>query len=79
MSAQTASSGRETTIVDNEVYNLLSAVTNKLQALSAYSKYLADGSANDQIFEQLKQEDEAAVRRLMNKLDKLAQQGRLKV
>ncbi len=47
---QNQSSNRETTIVDNEVYNLLTVLANKLQGLAAYTKYQADGSANAQVW-----------------------------
>ena len=35
---QDQSSGRETTVVDNEVYNLVTVLANKLQGLAAYEK-----------------------------------------
>ena len=73
------SSGRETTIVDNEVYNLLQTLSTKLHGLAAYDKYQQDGQANDPIWQELRQQDEQAVRRLMGQLDQFAQQGRLKV
>ncbi len=72
------SSGRETTIVDNEVYNLISSLVNKLQGLAAYDKYLQDGSANDSLFQELRQQDEQAARRLLAQLDSMAEQGKLK-
>lgn len=72
------SSGRETTIVDNEVYNLISSLVNKLQGLAAYDKYMQDGSANDAIWQELRQQDEQAARRLLAQLDQMAQQGKLK-
>ncbi len=78
MSAGNQSSGRETTIIDNEVYNLLTTLTTKLQGLAAYDKYQRDGQANDPIWQELRQQDEQAVRRLMQQLDQFAQQGRLR-
>jgi hypothetical protein len=75
---QGQSSNRETTIVDNEVYNLLTVLSNKLQGLAAYSKYQADGSANQQVWQQLRQQDEQAVRQLLQQLEQFAQQGKLK-
>ena len=51
------SSGRETTIVDNEVYNLLATLTAKLQGLAAYDKYQQDGQASDPIWQELRQQD----------------------
>ncbi len=73
------SSGRETTIVDNEIYNVLSALVNKLQGLGAYDKYMRDGSASDSLWQELKQQDEQAARRLLAQLDQFAKDGRLKV
>ncbi len=72
------SSGRETTAVDNEVYNVVTVLANKLQGLAAYDKYQADGSANDQVWQQLRQQDEQAVRQLLQQLEQFAQQGKLR-
>ncbi len=72
------SSGRETTVVDNEVYNLITTVATKLQGLAAYDKYQQDGQANDPIWQELRQQDEQAVRRLMQQLEQFAQQGKLR-
>lgn len=72
------SSGNETTIVDNEIYNVMSSLLNKLQALAAYPKYMSDGSANDSLFQELRQQDEQGARRLLAQLDQFAQDGRLK-
>ena len=78
MGAGDQSSGRETTIVDNEVYNLLTTLTTKLQGLAAYDKYEADGQANDPIWRELRQQDEQAVRRLLGQLERFAQEGKLR-
>ncbi len=72
------SSGRETTLVDNEVYNLITTISSKLEGIAAYQKYEQDGQANDSIWQELRQQDEQAVRRLMQQLDQFAQQGRLR-
>ena len=74
---QNQSSNRETTLVDNEVYNLLTVLANKLQGLAAYDKYQADGSANAQVWQQLRQQDEQAVRQLLQQLEQFAKQGKL--
>ncbi len=71
------SSGRETTIVDNEVYNLIKATAVKLEGLAAYNKYEQDGQANDPIWQQLRQQDEQSVRQLLRQLEQFAQDGRL--
>jgi hypothetical protein len=72
------SSGQETTIVENEVYNLLMATASKLEGLAAYDKYERDGQANDPLWRELRQQDEQAVRRLLQQLEQFAQQGKLK-
>ena len=77
--SQNQSSGQETTLVDNEVYDLITALSSKLEAIAAYQKYAQDGSANDQIWQQLQQQDEQAVRTLMQQLDQFAQQGKLRI
>ena len=78
MGAGDQGSGRETTIVDNEVYNLIATIASKLQGLAAYQKYEQDGQANDPIWRELRRQDEEAVRRLMGQLERFAQEGRLR-
>ena len=72
-------SGNESTIVDNEIYDLITALSSKLESLVAYQKFQRNGSANDQIWQQLYNQDEQAVRTLMQQLDQFAQQGRLRI
>ena len=74
---QDMSSGQETTIVENEVYNVIAALANKLEALAAYDKYAQDGQANDQVWQQLRQQDQQAVRQLLQQLAQFAEQGKL--
>ena len=78
MSTGDQSSGREQTIVDNEVYNLIATLAAKLQGLAAYQKYERDGQANDPLWAELRRQDEQAVRRLTEQLERFAQQGRLR-
>ena len=78
MSGGDQSSGRETTLVDNEVYNLIATIHSKLEGLAAYQKYEQDGQANDPIWRELRQQDEQAVRRLLQQLEQFAQQGKLR-
>jgi len=78
MSRSDQSSGRETTLVDNEVYNLITTISSKLEGIAAYQKYEQDGQASDPIWRELRQQDEEAVRRLMQQLEQFAQQGRLR-
>jgi hypothetical protein len=77
MSSGDQSSGRETTLVDNEVYNLITTLSSKLEGIAAYQKYEQDGQANDPIWRELRQQDEQAVRRLLQQLEQFAQQGKL--
>lgn len=67
----------EQTIIDNEVYNVLSSLVNKLQGLAAYDKYSQDGGSSASIWQELKQQDEQAARRLVEQLNQMAQQGKL--
>jgi hypothetical protein len=70
-------SGQETTIVENEVYNVITALANKLEGLAAYDKYQQDGQATDQLWQQLRQQDQQAVRHLLQQLAHFAAQGKL--
>jgi hypothetical protein len=65
--------------VPNEIYDLITALSSKLEGIAAYQKFTQDGSANDQIWQQLRQQDEQAVRTLMQQLDQFAQQGKLRI
>ena len=47
------------------------------RGIAAYQKYEQDGQANDPIWRELRQQDEQAVRRLMQQLEQFAQQGKL--
>ena len=42
------------------------------------AKYERDGSANDPIWRELRQQDEQAARRLVQQLEQFAQQGKLR-
>jgi hypothetical protein len=77
--SQNQSSGQETTLVPNEIYDLITALSSKLEGIAAYQKFQRNGSANDQIWQQLQQQDEQAVRTLMQQLDQFAQQGKLRI
>ena len=69
---------QEQTLVENEVYDLLTATANKLEGLAAYGKYEQDGQANRSLWQQLRQQDEQAVRQLLEQLNRFAQEGKLK-
>jgi len=65
------------TIVPNEVYNVITALANKLEGLAAYNKYEQDGGSSAQMWPHLRQQDEQAARQLLAQLQQLAQQGQL--
>ncbi len=67
---------QEQTIVPNEVYNVLKAVSTKLEGLAAYNKYEQD-QTNAQLWQQLRQQDVQAVRQLLQQLERFAQAGKL--
>ncbi len=78
MSAVQRSSGQETTtVVDNEIYNLIASLSNKLQGFAAYAMDERDGPANDPGWQELRQQDEQAAGRLVRQLEQFAQQGKL--
>lgn len=68
----------EQTIVENEVYDLLKATSSKLEGLAAYNKYDQDGQANRDVWQKLRQQDEQAVRVLLEELTKLAKADKLR-
>ena len=66
----------EQTLVSNEVYDVLQATATKLEGLAAYNKYERDG--NSQLWQQLRQQDEQAIRQLLQQLERFAQEGKLR-
>ncbi len=68
----------EETIVDNEVYDLIRATASKLEGLAAHNKYEQNGQANSSVWQELRRQDEQAVRRLLQQLEQFAQQNRLR-
>jgi len=78
MNAGNQRGGQPELMVDNEVYNILMTLTNKLQALAVYDTYQQDGQVNDSLWQDLRQQDDQAVRRLLAQLEQFAQQGRLR-
>lgn len=60
--------------VSNEVYNLISVLHNKCQALEAYRKFSQDGG-NPQLWQYLNQADTQAVQYLMQELERIVQTG----
>jgi hypothetical protein len=55
--------------VSNSIYNLLQALTSKLEAIEAYGKYRADARSEvSQLFEDLASEDQRQAERLLSAL-----------
>lgn len=52
--------------VDNPTYNLLQALTSKLEAIEAYGKYRRDG--DEELFGQLEQEERQHAQQLLQAL-----------
>ncbi len=69
----TTASAQEGTVaqppVDNPTYNLMQALTSKLEAIEAYEKYRQDGGTEDrQLFEDLLREERQHAERLLGAL-----------
>lgn len=55
--------------VDDATYNLMQALTSKLEAIEAYEKYRQDGDTEDrQLFEDLLREERQHAERLLGAL-----------
>ncbi|MDA8201604.1 MAG: hypothetical protein M0Z49_02370 [Chloroflexi bacterium] len=54
--------------VDNETYDLLQALTSKLEAIDAYRTYMQDGSDESAMFRQLAQDDMQHANQLLDAL-----------
>ena len=63
--------------ISNEAYNVISALQAKLEGLEAYRKY-AMSDSNQQLWQQLTQLDTQAVNALVQQLETMAQQGKLR-
>ena len=54
------STGQGSSPISNLTYDLIAALHNKLEAVTAYDKYLSDAQGDDQcrkLFQQLQQDD----------------------
>jgi hypothetical protein len=60
--------------VSNEVYDVITVLHNKLEALEAYRKFAQDGG-NPQLWQYLNQGDTQAVQYLMQELERIVQSG----
>ena len=56
--------------VDNATYNLLQALTSKLEAIEAYNKYALDSGPGAELFGRLAREDAEHAKDLVNELRK---------
>ncbi len=55
--------------VDDATYNLMQALTSKLEAIEAYEKYRTDGDSGDrQLFEELLNDERQHAERLLDAL-----------
>jgi len=62
--------------ISNEAYNVLAALHAKLEGLEAMRKFSAEG--NQQLWQQLSERDNQAVQVLVQELERLVQEGRLR-
>ena len=65
------SSGQGSSPVDNLTYDLITSLNNKLEAITAYDKYLKDAQGDQQcqqIFQQMLQDDKKHVEALRQEL-----------
>lgn len=63
--------------ITNEAYNVITALQAKLEGLEAYRKYAQDGQSA--LWQQLTQQEVAAVGRLVDELEQLVQQGKFRL
>ena len=64
-------SGQGSSPVDNLTYDLITSLNNKLEAVTAYDKYLKDAQGDQQcqqIFQQMMQDDKKHVELLRQEL-----------
>jgi Rubrerythrin len=67
-----ARGGSSTTVaespVDDATYNVLQALTSKLEAIEAYGKYSQDGGQGAQLFQQMAQQERQHAEQLLDAL-----------
>lgn len=63
--------------ISNEAYNIITALQAKLEGLEAYRKYSKDTGAN--IWKELTQSDVGCVRTLVDELERLVRDGKLRM
>ncbi len=73
---QQAGGGEIGSPVSNDAYNIISALHEKLEGLDAYRKYAKDGDLA--VWKELTQLDQQAVMRLVDQLEQLVKDGKLR-
>ncbi len=63
--------------ISNEAYNVLSSLHSKLEGLEAYRKYAQSGDSR--LWQQLSQQDIQAVELLVQELERLLRDGKLRM
>lgn len=63
--------------ISNEAYNVITALQAKLEGLEAYRQYASD--ANSELWQQLTQVEMKAVTCLVDELEKLVKDGKLRM
>jgi hypothetical protein len=63
--------------ISNEAYNVITALQSKLEGLEAYRKYSKDGG--QPIWKELSDRDNDTVRLLVDELERIVREGRLRV
>lgn len=62
--------------ISNECYDVIRALASKLEGLEAFRKYAKDG--NEQIWKQISDLDKQAVMVLVDQLEQIAKDGKLR-
>jgi hypothetical protein len=75
--AGTQHSGSVGSPISNEAYNVITALQAKLEGLEAYRKYAQD--ADDELWRELTQADLGAIELLVNELERLVSEGKLRM
>ena len=63
--------------ISNEAYNVLTSLQSKLEGLEAYRKYAQSGDSR--LWQQLTQQDTQAVELLVQELERLVREGKLRM
>ena len=80
MAITTSNTGTNASVgspISNEAYDVISALQSKLEGLEAYRKYAKDGS--EQVWEELTKSDVQCVGVLVDELERLVKDGKLRL